>query len=128
MPFRNVDRVAELSDSGDAQLYSVSYYGASGSSLAAGGNAGKLKKPRIRKSSRWHLILQFNKGGLTVISLFMPLILCVTVAFSVGIGVFTAYAAVIGILQACGRASQSQPAEARPRLILVPTQNHASGD
>lgn len=62
-----------------------------------------------------------------VISLFMPLILCVTVVASVGIGVIAAYGAVIGILQACGRASQ-RPAEARARLILVPTQNHASGD
>ncbi|HZW94410.1 MAG TPA: hypothetical protein VFF64_15780 [Candidatus Eremiobacteraceae bacterium] len=63
-----------------------------------------------------------------VISYFMPLILCLTVALSVGIGVLTAYAAVIGILQACGRASQMRPAETRPRLVLVPTQNHASGD
>ena len=66
-----------------------------------------------------------------MISLFMPLILCFTVALSVGIGVLAAYAAVFGILQACGRASQQQqlrPAEVRPRLLLVPTQNHASGD
>jgi hypothetical protein len=66
---------------------------------------------------------------LIVISLFMPLILCVTVVASVGIGVFSAYVAVFGILQACGRASQLQsPAQARPRLVLVPSQNHASGD
>jgi hypothetical protein len=58
----------------------------------------------------------------------MPLILCVTVVASVGIGVITAYAAVIGILQACGRTSQQHPSETRPRLVLVPTQNHASGD
>jgi len=63
-----------------------------------------------------------------VISLFMPLILCLTVVASVGIGVITAYAAVIGILQACGRASEQRPAEAPARLLLVPTQNHASGD
>jgi hypothetical protein len=69
-----------------------------------------------------------------VISLFMPLILCVTVVASVGIGVFSAYVAVFGILQACGRVSHhpqpqlQRPAEARPRLILVPTQNHAGGD
>jgi len=63
-----------------------------------------------------------------LISLFMPLILCLTVALSVGIGVLTAYVAVIGILQACGKASQMRPTEARPRLVLVPSQNHASGD
>ncbi len=68
------------------------------------------------------------KTGWTVISLFMPLILCVTVVASVGIGVVAAYAAVIGILQACGRASQQVRMEAKPRLVLVPTQNHASGD
>ena len=58
----------------------------------------------------------------------MPLILCLTVLLSVGIGVLAAYGAVIGILEACGRASQMRPREARPRLVLVPTQNHASGD
>ena len=63
-----------------------------------------------------------------MISLFMPLILCVTVVASVGIGVITAYAAVIGILEVCGRASLHLPAEAKPRLVLVPSQNHASGD
>ncbi len=61
-----------------------------------------------------------------MISLFMPLILCVTVVVSVGLGVLAAYVTVISILDLCGRASQQQPA--RPRLVLVPTQNHASGD
>ncbi len=63
-----------------------------------------------------------------VISLFMPLILCFTVVVSVGVGVVAAYGAVIGILLACGRTSQMRPAEARPRLVLVPSQNHAGGD
>jgi len=60
----------------------------------------------------------------------MPVILCLTVIASVGIGVLAAYTAVIVILNAFGRASQQVPriAEARPRLILVPTQRHASGD
>jgi hypothetical protein len=58
----------------------------------------------------------------------MPLILCLTVVLSVGIGVVTAYAAVIGILYTFGRASRQPSAPARPRLVLVPTQNHASGD
>jgi hypothetical protein len=59
-------------------------------------------------------------------SLIMPVILLATVAASVGIGVLAAYAAVIGILQTFGRAAQPEPV--RPRLVLVPTQNHASGD
>jgi hypothetical protein len=60
----------------------------------------------------------------------MPLILCLTVVASVGIGVLTAYTLVIGILHAFGRPSQKQPrpAEGRPRLVLVPTQHHAGGD
>lgn len=61
----------------------------------------------------------------------MPLILCFTVVLSVGTGVLVAYGAVIGILEACGKASQMQmrPAAAsRPQLVLVPSQNHAGGD
>jgi len=58
----------------------------------------------------------------------MLLVLCVTVITSVGFGVGAAYAAVIGILQAFSQTSQAQPAPQRPRLVLVPTQNHASGD
>ena len=63
-----------------------------------------------------------------MISLFMPLVLCLTVAVSVGIGVLAAYAAVFGILEACGRASSPGMKNARPRLVLVPTQSSASGD
>ena len=59
-------------------------------------------------------------------SFIMPIILFATVVASVGFGVITAYAAVVGILHTFGRASQPEPA--RPRLVLVPTQNHASGD
>ncbi len=56
----------------------------------------------------------------------MPVLLFATVIVSVGLGVVAAYAAVIGILQMFGRAPRPEPA--RPRLVLVPTQNHASGD
>jgi hypothetical protein len=56
----------------------------------------------------------------------MPVLLFITVIASVSLGVFAAYAAVICILNAFGRASQPEPA--RPRLVLVPSQNHASGD
>jgi hypothetical protein len=61
-----------------------------------------------------------------MISLFMPLVLCATVVLSVGLGVLAAYAAFMGILHAVGHKPQLEPA--RPRLVLVPTQNHASGD
>jgi hypothetical protein len=63
-----------------------------------------------------------------VISLLMPIILCFTVIASVGLGVLAAYIAVFGILSTFGRPAQPEPAPSRPRLMLVPTQNHASGD
>jgi len=56
----------------------------------------------------------------------MPFILCFTVLASVTFGVLSAYAVVFGILATFGRPSQPEPA--RPRLVLVPSQNHASGD
>jgi hypothetical protein len=59
-------------------------------------------------------------------SFLMPLIIFATVVASVGFGVLAAYAAVIGILHTFGRPSRPEPA--RARLVLVPSQNHASGD
>jgi hypothetical protein len=58
----------------------------------------------------------------------MPVILSITVIASVSLGVFAAYAAVICVLNAFGRKSQQQPETGRPRLTLVPSQTHASGD
>jgi hypothetical protein len=63
-----------------------------------------------------------------VIALLMPLILFVTVVASVGLGVVAAYLVITGILLTFGRAHRPEPVPARPRLVLVPTQNHASGD
>lgn len=63
-----------------------------------------------------------------MISFLMPVILCFTVIASVSLGILAAYVAVIGILHAFGHRPQPQPVPARPRLVLVPTQNHASGD
>jgi hypothetical protein len=56
----------------------------------------------------------------------MPVLLFVTVIASVSLGVLAAYVAVICILNAFGR--NSQPETSRPRLLLVPSQHHASGD
>jgi hypothetical protein len=69
-----------------------------------------------------------QKDFKTVISLLMPVILCFTVIASVGLGVLAAYIAVFGILSTFGQPTLPEPAAARPRLVLVPTQNHASGD
>lgn len=63
-----------------------------------------------------------------MISLLMPVILCFTVIASVVIGVLAAYIAVFGILATFGRPRRPEPVPARPRLVLVPNQNHASGD
>ncbi len=59
-------------------------------------------------------------------SLMMPLVLCFTVVASVSFGVVAAYAAVFGILSLFGTYAQAEPTG--PRLVLVPTQTHASGD
>ena len=56
----------------------------------------------------------------------MPLILLLTVVASVAFGILATYVVVLGILHSFGRAAQPEPT--RPRLVLVPTQNHASGD
>ncbi|HTT18032.1 MAG TPA: hypothetical protein VMG82_03740 [Candidatus Sulfotelmatobacter sp.] len=58
----------------------------------------------------------------------MPLILCVTVVASVSLGILAAYIAVFGILSTFGQPARPEPVPTRPRLMLVPTQNHASGD
>jgi hypothetical protein len=58
----------------------------------------------------------------------MPVLLFATVIASVSLGVLAAYAAVICILNAFGSRSQQHPETGRPRLVLVPTQHHASGD
>jgi hypothetical protein len=64
-----------------------------------------------------------------VISLFMPVILLATVVASVGFGVLAAYVVVLSILSTFSRRSRPEPQPTgRPRLVLVPTQTHASGD
>lgn len=59
-------------------------------------------------------------------SLLLPLILCCTVAASVGFGILTAYIAVTAILASFGRPTLPEPV--RPRLLLVPSQSPVSGD
>ena len=56
----------------------------------------------------------------------MPIVLFLTVLASVSFGVLATYATVVAILHAFG--PSAQPAPSRPRLTLVPSQNHASGD
>jgi hypothetical protein len=70
----------------------------------------------------------YQKDFKTVISLLMPVILCFTVIASVSIGVLAAYIAVFAILSTFGHPAQPKPAKAHARLVLVPTENHASGD
>jgi hypothetical protein len=61
-----------------------------------------------------------------VIAFVMPLILCVTVLASLSFGILAAYALVFAILSTFGRPAEAEPV--RPRLVLMPTQHHASGD
>ena len=63
-----------------------------------------------------------------MISLLMPVILCLTVVASVSLGIVAAYIAVFGILATFGEPARPEPAPARRRLVLVANQNHASGD
>lgn len=58
----------------------------------------------------------------------MPVILCLTVVVSVSLGILAAYIAVLGVLSSFGQPARPEPVPARPRLVLVPNQNHASGD
>jgi len=62
-----------------------------------------------------------------VIAFLMPVIVCITVVASVAVGVLAAYIAVFCVLSTFGRPPQPEPAPARPRLSLVPTEHHASG-
>ena len=59
-------------------------------------------------------------------SLIVPLILCFTVIASVSFGILAAYVVVFSILSTFRHPAKAEPA--RPRLVLVPTQTHASGD
>jgi hypothetical protein len=63
-----------------------------------------------------------------VIAFLMPVILCLTVVASVSLGILAAYIAVFGILSTFGQPTRPEPVPARPRLMLVPTQHHVSGD
>lgn len=56
----------------------------------------------------------------------MPVVLCFTVVASLSFGILAAYVAVFSILSAFRHPVEREPV--RPRLVLVPTQNHASGD
>jgi len=56
----------------------------------------------------------------------MPVVLCFTVVASLSFGILAAYVAVFSILSAFRQ--PAEPESARARLVLVPTQNHASGD
>ncbi|HUO27532.1 MAG TPA: hypothetical protein VMU61_17840 [Candidatus Aquilonibacter sp.] len=59
---------------------------------------------------------------------FVPLLLFLTVVTSVSFGVLAAYAAVFAILHSFGRPSRPEPKLQQPRLVLIPSQNQASGD
>ena len=61
-------------------------------------------------------------------ALFVPVVLSFTVVASVAFGILAAYLVVTGILQTFGRTTQAMHSPRPARLMLVPTQQHASGD
>jgi hypothetical protein len=63
-----------------------------------------------------------------VTAFIMPFVLFLTVIASVGFGVLAAYFAVTGIFLSFGRPARPESVSPRPRLVLVPSQNHAGGD
>jgi hypothetical protein len=65
---------------------------------------------------------------LNVDALFVPVVLSFTVLASVAFGILAAYLVVTSILQSFGRTTLATHSPRPARLVLVPTQHHASGD
>ena len=61
-------------------------------------------------------------------ALFVPVVISFTVLASVAFGILAAYLVVTSILQTFGRTTQAANSPRPVRLVLVPTQHHASGD
>lgn len=61
-------------------------------------------------------------------ALFATLLLTTAVAASVGLGILSAYVVMLGVFRVFGRPAQAAPQPQRQRLVLVPTEAHASGD
>jgi len=61
-------------------------------------------------------------------ALFVPVVLSFTVLASVAFGILAAYLVVTSILQTFGRTTQATHSPRPARIMLVPTQHHASGD
>jgi hypothetical protein len=84
--------------------------------------------PDLRVTCKANLKANSKDWILIVTALIMPFVLFLTVIASVGFGVLAAYVAIAGIFLTFGRPSRPEPVPMRPRLVLVPSQNHASGD
>jgi hypothetical protein len=63
-----------------------------------------------------------------VTAFIMPFVLFLTVMASVAFGILSSYVAITGIFLAFGHPARPETVPARPRLVLVPSSNHASGD
>jgi hypothetical protein len=61
-------------------------------------------------------------------ALFVPVVISFTVLAAVAFGILAAYLVVTSILQTFGRTTQATNSPRPVRLVLVPTQHHASGD
>jgi hypothetical protein len=70
------------------------------------------------------LLLERREGRPILGSLLVAFVVSFTVAGSVALGITAAYASVIALLHAFAHNSRKP----QPRMVLVPTQNQASGD
>jgi len=70
------------------------------------------------------LLLERREGRNILGSLLTAFVVSFTVAGSVALGITAAYATVLALLHAFAH-SAHQP---QPRMVLVPTENRASGD
>ena len=69
-----------------------------------------------------------SEGTITLVTaLFATLVLTAAVAAAVGLGILFAWVVMVGIFSVFGRTTRPVKAD-RPRLVLVATEAHASGD
>ncbi len=123
MNLRNVDGSPEMLESGDAHFYSrILFVNSSKRQRGYSENAHLALRALGTKSVGFCWI--DGKVGRTLGSLLVAFVVTFTVAGSLALGVALAYTGVLGLLHLFAYRSR-KPA---PALVLVTSQNHASGD
>jgi hypothetical protein len=128
MTFRNVDGSTETMESGNAQLYSVSYL-LTGTTVNAGtvkngptipGYGGAAETARICAASECRA-----KTGPNLNALLVSSVLSFTVLASVSLGIMAAYCLVNGILHLF---AAQRPAQTEPQPVLLARNAQAGAD